>query len=178
MAPSPVGCQALPCAEAAGCWLAWPGHTVGDCRTPGCLRAYASSLMGRVRAQKTLGLLSTHCWVKPGPGVSAGLLAGKARSWSLAAGPWDPRAGVRSLVAERFLTQLVTVSRESQSFCWPAVGRLGPQAAGLWFSCTWVCPLVGEAGLEASSGFLEARAGACPLVDVAGSWPSLGQGHV
>ena len=31
-----------------------------------------------------------------------------------------------------------------------------------------------EAGLEASAGFLEGRASACPLVDGAGSWPSGG----
>ena len=35
--------------------------------------------------------------MKPGPGVSAKLLAGKARSWSLAAGSRDPRVDVRLL---------------------------------------------------------------------------------
>ena len=35
-------------------------------------------------------------WVKPGPKISAGQLAGRAGSWSLAAGPGDPRAGGRS----------------------------------------------------------------------------------
>ena len=41
-----------------------------------------------------------------------------------------------------------------------------------------VCPLVGDAGLEASAGFLEGMAIACPLVGGAGSWPSGGQGPV
>ena len=45
--PGPVGCQALPCAEAAGCWLAGLGHEAAGCRTPGAPRANADSLMGR-----------------------------------------------------------------------------------------------------------------------------------
>ena len=44
----------------------------------------------------TRGLMLSHWWVRPGPGVSAQLLAGRAGSWSLAAWPRDPRAGVRS----------------------------------------------------------------------------------
>lgn len=39
----------------------------------------------------------------------------------------------------------------------------------LWFFNT--CPLVGEAGLEVSAGFLEGRACVCPLVDRSVSWP-------
>ena len=34
------------------------------------------------------------------------MLAGRARAWSLAAGPRDPRAGVSSQVTGKFLTQL------------------------------------------------------------------------
>ena len=45
-----------------------------------------------------MGLLPTHWQVKPGPGVGASLLAERAGSWSLATGPRDPRAGVRSLL--------------------------------------------------------------------------------
>ena len=41
-------------------------------------RASAGSLMGRVRVLETPGLLSLHWWVKPGPGVGAGLLVGRA----------------------------------------------------------------------------------------------------
>ena len=44
--------------------------------------------------------------------------------------------------------------------------------------CFSVCPLVGEAGLEACAGCLVGGAGACPLVGGAGSWPSGGQGRV
>ena len=58
----------------------------------------AGSLVGRVRIPKTLGLLSTHWQVKPGPGVSPGLLAGRAGSWSLAAGHKDPRVPFRLLM--------------------------------------------------------------------------------
>ena len=46
------------------------------------------------------------------------------------------------------------------------------------FLLSGVCPLVGEAGLEACAGFLVGGAGACPLVYGAGYWPSGGQGHV
>ena len=51
----------------------------------------------------------------------------------------------------------------------------------LWdfsFLALGVCPLVGEAGLEAYASFLVGGAGACPLVGGAGSWPSCGQGCV
>ena len=41
-----------------------------------------------------------------------------------------------------------------------------------------VCPLVGEAGLEAYAGFLVGGAGACPLMGRAVPWPSGGQGCV
>lgn len=40
--------------------------------------ASTGSLVGRVRILKTLGLLPTHWQVKPTPGVSARLLAGRA----------------------------------------------------------------------------------------------------
>ena len=43
------------------------------------------------------------------------------------------------------------------------------------FLASDVSLLVGEAGLEASAGFLKGRAGDCPLVGGAGSWPSGGQ---
>lgn len=34
LAPSPVGCQILPCAEAAIHWWSGPGHKVVGCGTP------------------------------------------------------------------------------------------------------------------------------------------------
>ena len=46
------------------------------------------------------------------------------------------------------------------------------------FLASGVCPLVGEAGLEACEGFLVGGAGVCPLVGGAASCPSGGQGHV
>ena len=61
-------------------------------------RASAGSLVGRVEVQKILGLVLAHWWVKPGPGASAVPQMNKAKTWGLAAGPRNPRAGVRSLV--------------------------------------------------------------------------------
>ena len=74
-----------------------PGHKVADCGLLGGPGASARSLVGRLRVPKILGLLPAHWQVKPDPGVSTGLLTGRAGSWSLAAGSRDPRAGVRSL---------------------------------------------------------------------------------
>lgn len=84
--------------EAVGCLLVGLGPEVSGCRTPRVPWASAGSLLGRGRVQKTPELLRTHWWVKPGPGISAELLAGRAVSQSLAAEPRDPRAGVRLLV--------------------------------------------------------------------------------
>ena len=64
----------------AGCWLAGPVQKAADYRNPGGPGATAGSLVDRVRVQKTPGLLPPVWWVKPGPGISAGLLAGRARS--------------------------------------------------------------------------------------------------
>ena len=71
-------------------------------------RACSGSLVGRFRVLKTVGLLPTHWQIKPDPGVSARLLAGKAGSWGLAAGSRDPKAHFRSLWGRgcQFLTQL------------------------------------------------------------------------
>ena len=41
-----------------------------------------------------------------------------------------------------------------------------------------VCPLMGEAGLEACKGFWLGGTGTCPLMGGAGSCSSCGQGHV
>ena len=54
--------------------------------------------MDGVRGQETLGIVSTHWWLKPGPAASAGSLAGRVGSWGLAAGHRGPRAGIRLLV--------------------------------------------------------------------------------
>ena len=51
----------------------------------------------------------------------------------------------------------------------------------LWdcsFLASGVCPLVGEAGLDVCVDILEEEASACPLVGVAVSWSSGGQGHI
>ena len=40
------------------------------------------------------------------------------------------------------------------------------------FFASGVCLPVGEAGLDASTGFLEDKASGCPLLHGAGSWPS------
>lgn len=53
-----------------------------------------------------------------------------------------------------------------------------PTGCGYSFLASSVCSLVGEAGLEASAGFVVGGASACPLVGRAGPWSSGGQGHV
>ena len=47
--------------------------------------------------QRAPELVLAHWWVKPGPGISARLLAGRAVSQSLTAVPRVPITGVRSL---------------------------------------------------------------------------------
>ena len=97
MALDLVGCQALPYVEAASCCLAGAGHKAADCRTPGEPGASADSLVGGVGIQEILVLVHTHWWMKPDPGASACPLAGRAKSWDLAARPRGPRAGVTLL---------------------------------------------------------------------------------
>lgn len=87
LAPNQVGCR-------PGSMVA--GHKVAGCGTPGPW-ASANSMVGRARVPKTLGLLPIHWQVKPDPGVSAKLLAGRAGAWSLASGPRVPRARLKSL---------------------------------------------------------------------------------
>lgn len=67
--PSLVGCQALPCAEAAGCCLMGLGNDATGFKTPGRPGANTGSLLCRVRVQVTLGLVPLHWQVKPSPGV-------------------------------------------------------------------------------------------------------------
>ena len=150
MAPSLVDSQALPCTDAAGCCLVGPGHEVAGGGILGGPEASAGSLVGGVRVPKSLGRLPTHWQVKPDPGVSAGPPAGRARSWSLAAGPRDPRTPFRSLGSWgwRFLIQLGMGSRVSRRLRWPASGQdqgpAGPRVgSGLWdggFLASGVCP--------------------------------------
>ena len=66
LAPGPVGCQALPCAEAASCWLA--GHKVPDHVTSETPRASAGLVVGGVRL-KAAELFPPGWWVKPDPGL-------------------------------------------------------------------------------------------------------------
>lgn len=92
--PGPVFCR--------GCQLLV--SKLQNSRGPG---ASAGSLVGGVIVQKTPELLPIYLWMEPGLGVNAKLLASISVSWSLAAGPWDPRAGIRYLVGGgQFLTQL------------------------------------------------------------------------
>lgn len=65
---SRVGCQVLPGAEAANYWL-WGlimRQLTAETWRP---KASAILLMGRVRIQENLGLLSTYWWMKPDPGA-------------------------------------------------------------------------------------------------------------
>ena len=82
--------------SAVGCCLAGPGHEVAGCRTLEGSRAKAGSLIGGVTAPKSLSLLPTHWQLKPGSGVRAELLVGRACFWSLAAGSRDPQGRFRS----------------------------------------------------------------------------------
>ena len=84
---------------------------MAGCRILGDHGASAGSLVGGVRVPKTLELLPTLWQMKPDPGVTAGLLAGRAGSQSLAVGPRDPRAYFRLLRGQgegerQFWTQL------------------------------------------------------------------------
>ena len=90
--PGPFGCQVLPCMEAACHWLVGLGHKAAGCGIQGAPRAGAGSLVGGVGVQEILRLVPASWLVKPG------LRADKARSWSLAAGPKGPRAGVERLL--------------------------------------------------------------------------------
>lgn len=64
------------------------------CGIPRFPSAFTGSLLDRVIIQKILGLFLAHWWVKPGPGIDAGLLADSIGPWSLVAGPRDLRGGV------------------------------------------------------------------------------------
>ena len=88
LASSLVGCQALPCTDAAGHCLAGPDHKVA-CGTLGGPRVVLTHWWA-ARVSKPLGLLPT-CWqVKPDPGVSARLLAGRPGSRVWLQGPGVP----------------------------------------------------------------------------------------
>lgn len=81
--------------NAAGCCSLGPGHRAVVCRTVGDPRASVGFLVGGVRVPKTSELLPTHWQVRQGPGVIAKLLAGADVSYSLAAGPRNPRTRFR-----------------------------------------------------------------------------------
>ena len=59
-----------------------------------------SLLVGRVQAQWVPGLVLAHWWVGLDLGSRTSVIPemSKARTWCLAAGPRDPRAGVGPLV--------------------------------------------------------------------------------
>lgn len=111
MAPNLVGCQALPCSDAAACCLAGPGQGLAGCRILGG-PGWTGSLVGS-QGHKDSGAVPHPRAVKPDPRVSDRLLASRAGSWNLAAGPRDPRVCLRSMVVGLgveglcFLTQLV-----------------------------------------------------------------------
>ena len=77
--------------------------------------------------QEILGLVSTHWWVRPGPGDSAGPLVGRGVSWGLAAVPRGPRAGA-GLLVDKAQAQLVP------GLYWPARGWAESCQGGLWAS--------------------------------------------
>ena len=91
--------------------------------------------------------------MKPGPGVSAGLLEGRAGSWSLVAGPRAPAAGVGLLGGWGEQPVPDPVAYEVQAvpkLVWPAGGEsesdlAGGQvgSAGCGFTTSGVCPRAG-----------------------------------
>ena len=88
--------------DAAGCCLEGPSHEATGCRTLGGQRASASSLVGRVRVLKTLGLLSTHWRVKQDLGLMLDYWDKDPIPESLIAVPKDPRVHFKSWgIAER-----------------------------------------------------------------------------
>lgn len=93
--------QALPCIEAIGCWLLGPGHRAVDCRIPWALGQELAPWWVDSRLEDSAAVAQLLV-VKPGPGVSARILAGRAESWSLVAGLRGPRVGVRSLLLVRW----------------------------------------------------------------------------
>ena len=115
--------------------------------------------------------------MKPGPGLSASLLAGRAGSCILIAGPRGPRACVRSQVGGagsrhswvqglRYPEACIDLLQVCRTRVQPVPGQ---DLACLWvgwvlklwdcsFLVSCVCPLVGEAGPESREGSLEGRA--------------------
>ena len=82
LAPSVIGCQAMPCVDAASCCVVGPGHEVACFRSLGGPWASAGSLVGGVRIPKTPRLLPVlHQVPELVPGVSSGM-----QSWLLKSG--------------------------------------------------------------------------------------------
>ena len=119
--PGSVGCQALPCVEAASHWLMGLGHEVAGFGTLGGPGDSTGSLLDRIVAQETLGLVPDHWWVSQVLG--SGCRTQGSWNWCWTTGGWD-----------QFLIQLAVGSGVFQSLCWPAGGQgwvLSWQAAGL-----------------------------------------------
>ena len=113
---------------------------MADCRTPGGPRASAGSLVGGIRVQVTPGLLPTHWWVKPNPGASDSLMAGRDGSWGLVPGP-----GIPELVSHGWCVRLVpdTVGCRVQGVpklvlaCWQAGPGLSQSQGRVWPAGGW-----------------------------------------
>ena len=103
--PSLVGCQTLSCVDFAGCCSMGHGREVPGYGILGRLGLVLAHWWAGSGSQR-LRLLPTHWQVKPDPGVTACLLSGRRGSWSLAAGPRDPRAHFRSLSGRQFMIPL------------------------------------------------------------------------
>ena len=188
--PDPALCR--------GCWLlvGRAGSWGGCLWNPRGPRASAGSLVGRVEVQKILGLVLAHWWVKPGPGASAVPQMNKAKTWGLAAGPRNPRAGVGSLVGgagfwHSWLQNLgCSEARVGPLLsgvgaqcvpglvlaCWLLGWVLPGQAAGLQISWGWCLPTGGWGWSQGYSrlagwgqGPGDSGAGACPLMNRLGS---------
>ena len=132
-------------------WLQNPRGLWGECR---------------VRVQKIPGLLIPYWWIQPGSGISVGLLAHRAGSWSLPTWPRDPRAGVRSLVGNGwFLTQCVWCMGCSKACVYVPISRDRTQlVSGQSMACS---RQAGSIGCEIIA-FLY-------LVGGDGSWPLVGR---
>lgn len=119
-------------------------------------------------------------WVKPGPGVSAGLLEGRVPG----PGVWLQGPGIPKLVSDHWWEQPVPDSWEwYPRYLEAGSGRCGRDWSAGCRTVAFLCPESGpwgrgEAGLEASTGFLAKGCSDCPRMGGTGSWPPGGMGRV
>ena len=96
MAPNLVGCQALTCADAVGCFLVWPDHKAAGCRILCGPGARAGSLVGGVRVSKTPEFLPAHWWAEA-----------RSSQAELIPGVWLQGPGIPELISDHWWEELI-----------------------------------------------------------------------